>query len=148
MGVNFIPEGYRTITPYLNLERCKAFLEFAKKAFSAEVKSVFEMPDGQIGHAVLRIGDSLFMVSDAMNRQPKPAALWLYVKDADAAFKQAVTAGAKVIQPMTDQFWGDRHGMVEDAFGNSWSIATHKEDLKPDELQKRAIKAMAETPRH
>ena len=151
--VKAIPEGYHTVTPYLTLRDAAGAIEFYKKAFGA--MEIFRMnsPDGTVGHAELKIGDSIIMLSE---ENPKgecrsPASLngtttslFLYVEDVDATFNQAVRAGATVSMPVTDMFWGDRHGQVSDPFGHRWSIATHKEYLSPKEVAERARKAFAQ----
>lgn len=139
-----IPEGHRTITPFLNLKDCDKAIEFYKKAFGAEERERHNTPDGRVAHAELQIGDSLVMLSEAMQAPPTQASLWLYVTDCDALWNRAVAAGAQIKMPLADMFWGDRWGSLSDGFGNSWSIATHKEDVSPEELGKRAQAAMAQ----
>jgi PhnB protein len=143
-----VPEGYHAITPQLTLDNAAQTIEWYKKALGAEELGRHLSPDGKVAHAVLRIGDSRFMVNDVMmGKGPKayggsPAMLWLYVQDCDALFNRAVAAGANVANgPMgqvQDQFWGDRSGTIVDPEGYQWTIATHKEDLTPQELEKRA----------
>lgn len=148
--VNPIPEGYHTITPYLAVRDGRAAIEFYKKALNAQELFSMVNPDGRIGHAELQIGDSRVMLADEhpeINfRGPSsiggtPLLLHLYVDDCDAWFNRAVSAGAKVLRPLEDQFYGDRGGQVEDPFGHIWYFATHKEDVSPDELEARAKKA-------
>lgn len=145
-----IPEGYHTATPYLIISGAAQALEFYKKAFGATEIMRMPGPDGKIGHAEIRIGDSPIMLADespAMGaRSPQslggsPVTLHLYVEDVDATFAQAVAAGATVQRPVADQFYGDRAGGIVDPFGHSWYIATHKEDVSPEELKKRAAAA-------
>ena len=152
MAVKPIPEGYRTVTPYLAVDDAAEAIEYYKKAFGAKERGRMETPDGKIGHAELEIGDSLVMLSDpipeATTRTPKKlggtsASVFLYVEDVDAVVKRAVDAGATVTMEVADQFWGDRFGSVQDPFGHSWSIATHVEDVPPEEMAERAKKAMA-----
>ncbi len=152
MAVKPIPEGYRTVTPYLAVDDAAEAIEYYKKAFGAKERGRMETPDGKIGHAELEIGDSLVMLSDpipeATTRTPKElggtsASVFLYVEDVDAVVKRAVDAGATVTMEVADQFWGDRFGSVQDPFGHSWSIATHVEDVPPEEMPERAKKAMA-----
>jgi PhnB protein len=138
-----VPEGYHTVTPFLNVKGAAETIEFIKKAFGGEERARMPGPDGKIMHAEVRIGDSLIMLSDAMQQPPTPGNLHLYVTDADAVFKRAIEAGAKVLMPIQDMFWGDRYGSVTDPLGNHWSIATHKEDVAPAEMGKRAQAAMA-----
>ena len=152
MAVKPIPEGYRTVTPYLAVDDAAEAIEYYKKAFGAKERGRMETPDGKIGHAELEIGDSLVMLSDpipeATTRTPKElggtsASVFLYVEDVDAVVKRAVDAGATVTMEVADQFWGDRFGSVQDPFGHSWSIATHVEDVPPEEMAERAKTAMA-----
>ena len=152
MAVKPIPEGYRTVTPYLAVDDAAEAIEYYKKAFGAKERVRMETPDEKIGHAELEIGDSLVMLSDpipeATTRTPKElggtsASVFLYVEDVDAVVKRAVDAGATVTMEVADQFWGDRFGSVQDPFGHSWSIATHVEDVPPEEMAERAKKAMA-----
>ncbi len=148
-----IPEGYHTVNTYLTVHDGRRAVEFYQKAFGATEKFLMEGPPGKIGHAELQIGDSIVMLSDEMPggscRSPQSLGgttitLFLYVEDVDRIFNQAVSAGATVTRPVEDMFWGDRYGEVKDPFGHAWGLATHKEDLTPGELQKRAEKAMAE----
>jgi uncharacterized glyoxalase superfamily protein PhnB len=142
-----IPEGHHTVTPQLALDDATKAIAWYTKALGATEVSRAVGPDGKILHAEIRIGDSPIMLNDAMGAKgPKafggsPAALWLYVKDCDALYNQAKAAGAKVADgpmgKMQDQFWGDRCGSIIDPEGYTWTIATHKEDLTPDEMQKR-----------
>ena len=152
MAVKPIPEGYCTVTPYLAVDDAAEAIEYYKKAFGAKERGRMETPDGKIGHAELEIGDSLVMLSDpipeATTRTPKElggtsASVFLYVEHVDAVVKRAVDAGATVTMEVADQFWGDRFGSVQDPFGHSWSIATHVEDVPPEEMAERAKKAMA-----
>jgi PhnB protein len=142
-----IPGGYHTVTPYLIISGAAKALEFYKKAFGAT--ELLRMPhsDGRVGHAELKIGDSRIMLADEfpeMNaRSPQslgglPVSILLYVEDVDRVFNQAVAAGAKVVRPVQNQFYGNRMGGITDPFGHAWHIATHVEDVSPEELQKRA----------
>ena len=142
-----IPEGYHTITSYLTVRGGEKAIEFYKKAFGAEEIGRMYGPDGKtITHAELRIGDSRLFLGDEIpafgNRSPESlggcgCSLYLYVEDADAVFKRAVGAGAKMKGPVVDMFWGDRCGAVTDPFGHEWSIATRKEEVPPEELKRR-----------
>jgi PhnB protein len=142
-----IPPGFHSVTPQLTLDNAAQTIEWYKKALGAEEMSRAAGPDGKIMHADLKIGDSHIMVNDVMmGRGPKaiggsPASFWIYVDDADALFNRAVAAGAKPgggpMGAMADQFWGDRCGTVVDPEGYQWTIATHKEDLTPEEIQQR-----------
>jgi PhnB protein len=149
----FIPEGYNTVTPYLIVEGAARALAFYKKAFGAKEVMRFDGPDGKVGHAEIRIGNSPIMLADEFPdmgaKGPQafggsPVSLHLYVEDVDGLAKQAVAAGAKLTRPVEDQFYGDRLGSVTDPFGHVWHIATHKEDLSPEEMKKRADKYMKE----
>jgi len=149
-----IPKGFHTATPHLILIDSAQAIDFYKRAFGAEELFRVDGPDGKVGHAEIKIGDSIIMLSDEMPgctlRSPQSLGgtagdIFLYVKDVDQVFNRAVAAGAKVAMPLTDMFWGDRYGQVTDPFGHSWSLATHKEDVQPEELRKRAKVAMAKT---
>jgi len=142
-----IPEGYHAITPYLSVKGAAAAIDFYKKAFGATEVLRMTRPDGRIGHAELTIGDSRVMLADEHPeidfRGPQslggtPVHLHLYVPDVDAVVERAVGAGARLVRPVQDQFYGDRLGMVTDPFGHVWSVATHKEDLSMAEIEKRA----------
>jgi PhnB protein len=142
-----IPEGYHTATPYLIIKGAAKAIEFYKKAFGAQEMMRMAQPDGRIGHAEIKIGDSPIMIADEFPemgaRSPQslggsPVSILLYVEDVDAFAKQAVTAGAKVVRQVKDQFYGDRSGSFEDPFGHQWHIATHVEDVAPEEMHKRA----------
>jgi PhnB protein len=142
-----IPKGYRAVTPYLSINGAAAAIDFYKKAFGAKEIMRIGSPGGTIGHAEITIGDSRIMLADEfpdMNfRSPhsfggSPVHIHLYDKDVDSRVKQAVDAGAKVLRPVVDQFYGDRSGTLEDPFGHVWHVATHKEDLSPEEIQQRA----------
>ncbi len=152
MATKPIPEGYHTLTPYLAVDDAVEAIEYYKRAFGAKERVRMEAPGGKIGHAELEIGDSLVMLSDPFPqssvRPPKElggtsANVFMYVEDVDAVVQQAVDAGATVTMEVADQFWGDRFGTVSDPFGHSWSIATHVEDLTPEEIAERGKAAMA-----
>lgn len=132
-----IPKGYRSVTPALNVSDAKGLIQFCKKAFGGKLRASMPGPDGKIMHAEVEIGDSLVMLSDAVMEQARPANVFLYVANVDKTFAKAVKAGAKELMPVADQFWGDRHGRVEDAWGNRWSIATRVENLTAKQLKKR-----------
>ena len=143
--VNHIPEGYHTATPYLVVSDASRALDFYKKAFGATETVRMAGPGGKIGHAEFRIGDSMLMLSDEMpgTRSPQtlggsPVSVFLYVPDVDAVFNQAISSGAKADMPPQDMFWGDRFGKLTDPFGHSWALATHIEDVAPEEMKKRA----------
>jgi uncharacterized glyoxalase superfamily protein PhnB len=138
--VKAIPEGYHTVTPYLVVRGAAKTLDFIKKAFGGEViGDAMKRPDGTLMHATVKIGDSRVMLSDASEQNPPmPAMLYVYVADVDAVYQRAVTAGAISVMEPKDQFYGDRSGGVKDPAGNQWFIGTHKEDVGPQELKKRA----------
>jgi PhnB protein len=147
-----IPDGYRTIAPYLAVDGAEQAIEFYEKAFGAKERGRMQSPDGKIAHAELEIGDSVLMLSDPFpqfaTRAPtelggSTASVMMYVEDVDAVVKQAVAAGASLEREVEDQFWGDRFGAVVDPFGHMWSIATRVEDVPPEEMAKRAEAAMA-----
>lgn len=137
-----IPEGYHTVTPSLTIQGAADAIEFYKRAFGAVERGRMPGPKGAIVHAEIKIGDSVIMLADATMNPPTKATLHIYVEDVDAAWKKAVAAGAKVEMPLEDAFWGDRYGVLSDAWGNRWSMATHKEDLREEEMSKRAADAM------
>ncbi len=148
-----VPEGFHTVTPYLVVRDAAKAIEFYENAFEAEELFRLEGPPGKISHAEIKIGDSIIMLSDEVPsgdcRSPESLGgtavnILLYVEDVDRVFNHAVSAGAKISMPVADMFWGDRYGQVIDPFGHSWSLATHKEDVPPEELQKRGEAAMAE----
>jgi len=145
---NAVPEGHHTITPQLTLDNAAEAIDWYKTAFGAEEMSRAVGPDGKIMHAELRIGNSRIMMNDSMMGAKNakamggsPASFWLYVEDCDALFNRAVKAGGQVaggpMGQMTDQFWGDRSGTLTDPQGYTWTIATHKEDLTPEEMNER-----------
>ena len=146
MAVKPIPDGFHTVTPHLIVKGAAAALDFYKKAFGAEETSRMPGPDGLIMHATMRVGDSILMLNDEFpkmgSHSPQsiggtPVTLHLYVDDVDKLWQRAVSAGAKVTMPLADMFWGDRYGVLTDPFGHHWSLATHKEDLSPQEMMKR-----------
>lgn len=145
-----IPDGYHSVTPYLIFDGAARAIEFYKQAFGASEVFRMEGPDGRVGHAEIKLGNSHVMLADEHPeigaRSPRsiggsPVSLMLYVEDVDAVVSQAVEAGAKLTKPVADQFYGDRTGGVEDPFGYAWYVATHVEDVLPEELQKRAAAA-------
>lgn len=137
--VKYIAEGYHTITPYLIVEGVPKLIEFMKTVFGAEEMERFEDKDGNVMHAEVRIGDSIIMMGGATKEwKAIPAALYIYVKDTDAAYQRALQAGATSIMEPSDQFYGDRNAGVKDHSGNSWFISTHIEDVTVEEMKKRA----------
>jgi PhnB protein len=146
-----VPEGFHTVTAVLTFEECGAALDWYARALGAEDINRNLGPDGKIMHASFRIGNSMLMAHDAMmgGKGPKgfggsPVALWIYVDDADALFTRAIDAGATLVRPVEDQFWGDRCGTFKDPHGLAWTIATRKEDLTGAELEERAEKFFRE----
>ncbi|MBI1901851.1 MAG: VOC family protein [Planctomycetia bacterium] len=154
MAVKPIPDGYHTATPYLICQGAAQAIDYYKKGLGATEMFRFAAPDGKIGHAEIKIGDSVIMLADEYPdmgfKSPKalggtPVSIMLYVDNVDARFNQAVAAGATVMRPVKDQFYGDRSGTLVDPFGHVWTIGTHKEDLSPDEMHKRAEATMKES---
>lgn len=146
MAVKPIPDGYHAVTPYLIVRDADRALAFYRQAFGATECYRLEGPGGRIGHAEIKIGDSMVMLADEHPemgaRGPEslggsPVHLLLYVEDVDAQVPRAVAAGAKVVRPLKDQFYGDRSATLEDPFGHSWTLATHKEDVPPAEMRRR-----------
>jgi PhnB protein len=141
-----IPDGHHTVAPYLAIKNAASALDFYKTAFGATETYKLIIPDGRVGHAEIRLGDSLIMLSDEFpefgGKAPEslggsPVSIHLYVEDVDAVFKRALAAGARELKPVMDQFYGDRSGQLQDPFGHLWWVATHKEDVAPEEMQKR-----------
>ena len=146
-AVKPIPEGYHTVTPYLVVEGANRLLAFLEAAFGAKVLYRTDRPDGEIAHAEIQIGDSRVMLSGSQPQWPAlPCALYLYVEDCDALYARALAAGAKSTQEPADMFYGDRHGGVIDPSGNQWWIATHIEDVSPEELERRSAERAAAPP--
>jgi PhnB protein len=152
MAVKPIPEGYHTLSPSISVDNAAEAIEFYKRAFGATERGRMLGPDGKIAHAELQIGDSVLMLADpfpqATTKPPKEiggtaVTLFLYVEDVDAVFKQAIDAGATSAMAVDDMFWGDRFGSVTDPYGHSWAIATHIEDVPPEEMEERGRVAMA-----
>ena len=146
-NVKPIPDGYHAITPYLIVKGAAAAIEFYKRAFGAVEIMRLSGPDGKVGHAEIRIGDSVVMLADehpemgAKSPQTfggSPISILLYVKDVDAVIHQAVAAGAKIQRPIEDKFYGDRMGSLDDPFGHVWHVSTHTEDVTPEEMKKRS----------
>ena len=151
MAVKAVPEGYHTATPYLIVDDAARALEFYRKAFGAKERMRFAAPGGKIGHAEITIGNSAIMLADEHPemgyRGPQaiggtPVSIHLYVENVDEVFPRAVAAGATALRPVADQFYGDRSGTLRDPFGHVWHVATHKEDLSPEEMHRRAQAAM------
>jgi PhnB protein len=155
MATKAIPEGYTTATPYLIIKGATEAIEFYKRAFGATEMLRMADPQGRVGHAEIKIGDSVIMLADehpAMGyRSPRAlggssVSILLYLEDVDTVFARAVKAGAKALRPVTNQFYGDRSGTLEDPFGHLWTIATHVEDVPPEEMKRRAEAAMKSGP--
>ena len=141
-----IPENYHSVTPYLVVDGAAKAIDFYKQAFGAEELMRMPAPENKIGHAEIKIGDSVVMLSDAMkemgHKSPKtlggtPITLMIYVEDVDATVAGALKAGAQTLRPVEDQFWGDRMGGVTDPYGHQWFVATHIEDVSPEEMKRR-----------
>ncbi|HTM58182.1 MAG TPA: VOC family protein [Candidatus Udaeobacter sp.] len=150
--VNPIPKDHHSITPSLTVKGAAQAIEFYKKAFGATEKGRFAGPDGLIMHAEIKIGDSIIFLVDESpmmgNKSPLslggvPITLHLYTEDCDTVFNRAISAGAKSLMPLADQFWGDRWGMLQDPYGHQWGIATHKEDLTTEQMIERSKAAFA-----
>jgi PhnB protein len=152
--VKAIPEGYHSISPSLTCKDAARAIEYYKKAFNAQEIMRMSSPDGKISHAELRIGDSTIFLNDVMGPMTGTSSgtpqmsLFLYVEDADTTFNNAVNAGGKVDMPLENQFWGDRYGKLTDPFGHQWGIATHVEDVAPEEIGKRATAFFAKMAAH
>jgi PhnB protein len=147
MPTKAIPEGYHTATPHLIVRNAAQAIEFYKKAFNAQEIMRMPTPDGKIGHAELRIGDSVIFLADESphmaTKSPQTlggctGGVMLYVDDVDTTFQNALNAGGKTFMPLADMFWGDRYGSLIDPYGHAWSVATHKEDVAPAEMERRA----------
>ena len=147
-----IPDEYPRVIPYLIVDGAAAAMDFYKSVFGATERMRMPGPDGRISHAELQLGESVIMLADENPEMgihgPKtiggtPVTLHVYVEDSDAAFKRALNAGATSLRPIENQFYGDRSGQFEDPFGHKWNVATHVEDVPPDEMEKRAAAAMA-----
>jgi len=152
--VKALPQGYHSITPYLIAKGASDAIEFYKRAFGATEELRMPKPDGKIGHAELSIGDSKIMLADELPemgyRSPLSiggagVSLMLYIEKVDEVFKRAIAAGAKELQPVKDQFYGDRSGTLQDPFGHVWTIATHVEDVPPEEMERRAKEFMKQS---
>jgi PhnB protein len=148
-NVKPVPDGYNTVTAYLSIKGAARAIDFYKRALGAEEVYRMDMPDGRVGHAELQIGNSRIMLADEMPEMPDivcrspeslrgtSIGLCIYLADVDAQFKRAVEAGGTVKRPVKDQFYGDRSGTFEDPFGHVWTLATHTEDVSPEELKRR-----------
>jgi PhnB protein len=155
MATKAIPDGYTTATPYLIIKGAAEAIDFYKRAFGATELMRMADPQGRVGHAEIRIGDSVIMLADehpAMGyRSPRSlggssVSILLYLENVDTVFERALKAGARAQRPVADQFYGDRSGTLEDPFGHVWTIATHVEDVPAEEMERRAAAAMKATP--
>ena len=154
MSVQPIPDGYHAVTPYLAVDDASAAIDFYARAFGAKERYRMPGPDGTVSHAELELGDSVIMLSDPLggdDHSPKEVGattvgLFMYTSDVDAAYKQAIEAGATSAQEPKDMFWGDRFARVTDPFGHSWQLATHVEDVPPEEMERRSAEALASMP--
>ena len=153
MSVQPIPKGYHTVTPYLIVQGAGKAIEFYRKAFGATEVFRMEGPEGKIGHAEIQIGDSRVMLADEYpdmgfmsptSLGGSAVTLMIYVEDSDAVYQSALAAGAEIVKPIQDQFYGDRSGTVKDPFGHVWNLSTHKEDLSSEEIERRAQEFMRE----
>ena len=149
--VNYIPEGYNTVTPYLVIKGAAKAIDYYKNVFGATIVVRMDGPHGSVGHAELQIGDSRIMLADenpAMgNRSAEtiggsPVSLYVYLPDCDKVVAKAAEEGAKILKPVQDQFYGDRNGFIQDPFGHLWGIATHVEDVSPQDMKERMKKMM------
>ena len=141
-AVKPIPDGYHTVTPFINVKGVAKMIDFLKSALGAEEVMRMPGPDGTVMHAEVSIGNSRLMLSEHTQGSPTTSSFYVYVSDVDSMYKRATGAGAQSVSQPTDQFWGDRMATVQDSFGNTWSLATHEEDPTPDEMQKRMAAAM------
>src|SRR5258706_11286925 len=153
MAVKRVPDGFHRVTPHLVVRNVAAAIDFYKKAFGAVERVRMPGPDGKVIHAELQIGDSRIFLNDEfpdvgavspLGFKGTAVTLHLYVQDADTQFKQAVDAGAAVVMPLADQFWGDRYGLVKDPFGHQWSIGSPMEDLTPAQMNEPMGKSMGQ----
>ncbi|MHB8378061.1 MAG: VOC family protein [Dehalococcoidia bacterium] len=148
-NVKPIPDGYHSVTPYLYIKGAAQAIVFYTNAFGATERVRMPGPGGTVGHAEIEVGDSVIMLADAPPRAADArngvtSSILLYVEDVDAVFQRALDAGATVVQPIEDKWYGDRMGMVRDPFGHEWSLGTHIEDVSPEEGQRRSQAAMAQ----
>lgn len=150
-SVPYKPEGYNTVTPYLVIKGAARAIEYYKKVFDAKVVVRMDGPNGTIGHAELQIGDSRIMLADenpsmgqgyssASTIGGSPVSLYLYLPEVDKIVERAISEGAKILKPVEDQFYGDRSGFFQDPFGHLWGVATHVEDVSPEEMDRRMKK--------
>jgi PhnB protein len=149
MPVKPTPEGHHSLTPYIVVNDARRFMDFLKRAFDAKEIAHFNMPDGSIGHAEMKLGDSRLMLGQANERwKPATCALYYYTPNVDSVYKKALAAGAASSMEPADKFYGDRSASVRDPFGNQWHIATHIEDVSSEELQRRLMEQMKQPVTH
>src|SRR5215467_3580764 len=152
--VSYIPQGYNSVTPYLMVRGAAQAIDYYKKVFGATETVRMDMPDGKVGHAELKIGNSHIMLADenpnmgqgyssAATIGASPVSLYIYIPDVDRVVERAVAEGAKLLRPVQDQFYGDRSGFIQDPFGHLWGVATHVEDVAPQEMKERMKKLQA-----
>jgi PhnB protein len=139
MGIKSVPDGYHTVTPSILVNGAAEVISFVEKVFDAKVLTKIEMPDGTIGHSEVKIGDSTVFIADPMSGAPPvPGWLYIYVDDVDSVYRKAIQAGASPVEEPSDKFYGDRNAAVKDEAGNHWGIATHVEDVAPEEMERRS----------
>jgi uncharacterized glyoxalase superfamily protein PhnB len=138
MSVKAQPDGYHAITPFVMVKGASQLIDFLKAAFGGMELSKVLTPDGGVMHAEVKLGDSIVMIGDPMDGAPFPSNLYFYTADVDATYRAALSAGAESMRAPVDEFWGDRVAGVKDPTGNLWWIATHVEDVTPDEIERRA----------
>lgn len=152
--VSYIPQGYNSVTPYLVVRGAAQAIDYYKKVFGATETVRMDMPDGKVGHAELKIGNSHIMIADenpgmgqgyssAATIGASPVSLYVYIPDVDRVVERAVAEGAKLLKPVQDQFYGDRSGFIQDPFGHLWGVATHVEDVAPQEMKERMKRMQA-----
>jgi PhnB protein len=152
--VSYIPQGYNSVTPYLVVRGAAQAIDYYKKVFGATESVRMDMPDGKVGHAELKIGNSHIMIADenpgmgqgyssAATIGASPVSLYVYIPDVDRVVERAVAEGAKLLKPVQDQFYGDRSGFIQDPFGHLWGVATHVEDVAPQEMKERMKRMQA-----
>jgi PhnB protein len=144
-SADYIPDGFHTVTPYLVIDQAEKLIEFTKKAFDAQLDFITKSEDGKVVHATIQIGNSRIMLCDTMEGMPaKPAMLYLYLEDVDDIYQRAIDANGTSIREPRDEFYGDRAAAIRDQWDNTWWIATHQEDVNPEELGRRAKRAEQE----
>lgn len=146
-GTRFVPDGLPELIPQLVVSDARKFMDFAARAFGWEIGGVMPTPDGKVMHGFIKRGSNVIFVADPVGfAKPTTTNLFFYVPDVDAVFKQAIAAGARELTAVSTMFWGDRWGMLADPYGNTWQVATHVEDVSPDEMMRRAAAQMGGKP--